>query len=771
MQTLREPTPCPTRSPGPNGAAAAHPGLLRVAVVGCGAVVQQFHLPVLAGHPEVQLAALVDRDEARVRQLARGYAVPAVGTDHTALDPSQVDAVLVATPPTHHAPCALALMRRGLHVLVEKPLAVTADEAEEMVRVSDETGAVLAVGLYRRLLPVTRLLRALVQDETWGQPLRVDVEWGGMTASSSATLGLLRKDQAGGGVLLDLGPHVLDQLLAVFPGPAEVLEYQDDSLGGVEADCEARLRLAHRRQPVDTRVALSRVRNLRGTVRIECERARLEVPINERYQVRIEPAGNSRAGGGGRPGGVVELQARWQGRPETAWYEAFRAEVDDWLAAIRERREPELSGRSALASLRLIDACYRSTRHVRPPWVGESLTGPAQSGGGGSGRRVLITGASGFIGTRVAEVLCLREGWQVRGLVHRPAGAARLSRLPVEMVQGDLRSPADVRRVVAGCDAVVHCAVGTEYGNRRALRAVTVGGTESLLAAAREAGVSRFVHLSSISIHDPTWPGPIDEATPVSPALGDVYGRTKAEAERAVLAAARRGLTAVVLRPGCVYGPHGFTFVVNPLRALAEGRLVLEGSADTPANTVYVDNLVAAIVRALDAPAEAARGEVFTVSDGDGCTWGDYYGEFARRLGVSVRVAPAAPPRRVPGPNPLRWLMAWARAFKDLALSAECKALLKKALNTDPPGRLPRGLLERFPGAERWLRRRLGMDRPEVYLRPEPAGPGGPVRVTPRLGCVCIDKARNLLGYQPPVSREQALELTWEWVRHARIVS
>src|SRR5262249_38876597 len=155
------------------------------------------------------------------------------------------------------------------------------------------------------------------------------------------------------------------------------------------------------------------------------------------------------------------------------------------------------------------------------------------------------------------------------------------------------------------------------------------------------------------------------------------------------------GLPAVVLRPGCVYGPCGFTFVVNPLRALAQGRLVLEDSADTPANTIYVDNLVEAVLRSLDAPAEVARGEVFTVSDGDGCTWGDYYGEFARRLSVTVRTAPAAALPPVPGPNPLRWLMAWARALKDLALSAECKALLKRALNTDPPGRLPRGLLER----------------------------------------------------------------------------
>jgi predicted dehydrogenase/nucleoside-diphosphate-sugar epimerase len=736
------------------------PGLTpRLAVVGCGAIAQEFHLPVLAGHEGLRLAALVDRDEARARELARGYEVPTVLADAAALHPDQVDAVLVATPPSHHAPCAIELMRRGLHVLVEKPMAVGAAEAEAMVRTADEAGVVLAVGLYRRLLPVTRLLRTLIQEETWGRPLRADVEWGGMTGYASATLGLLRKELAGGGVLLDLGSHIFDTLLALFPGPAEVLDYQDDSLGGIEADCEARLRLSHQGRPVEARVACSRVRNLRGTIRVECERALLEVALNERYQVRVHPA----------DGGAVEVQARWRGEPETAWFEAFRAEIDEWLAAIRESRESELSGRSTLPTVRLIEDCYRAARRLSLPWVEESLSQPAAAKNG-RGRRVLITGASGFIGTRVAEVLSLRDGWQVRGLVHRPAGAARLARLPVELVQGDLRRPADLERAVAGCDAVVHCAVGTEYGNAHALRAVTVGGTESLVDAAGRAGVSRFVHLSSIGIHDPAWSGPIDEATPVAPARGDVYGRTKARAERAVLRAASRGLSAVVLRPGCVYGPHGFTFVINPLRALAEGRLVLEGSADTPANTVYVDNLVEAIVRALDAPAEMARGSVFTISDGDDCTWGAYYGEFARRLGVPLPTAPAAPPPPGRRPNPFRWLLAWGRAFAEIAGSAEGKALLKKALNTDPPGRLPRWLLERFPGLERWLRRRLKMDRPVVYQRPAPAGPGDLVRVTPRQGHIRIDTARKVLGYEPPVPRERALELTWEWARHARIV-
>jgi predicted dehydrogenase len=76
-------------------------------------------------------------------------------------------------------------MRRRISVFVANPMAVTADEAEEMVRVADEGGLVLAVGLYRRLLPLTQILRSLMQAETWGKPRSECPEWGGMSGYAS----------------------------------------------------------------------------------------------------------------------------------------------------------------------------------------------------------------------------------------------------------------------------------------------------------------------------------------------------------------------------------------------------------------------------------------------------------------------------------------------------------------------------------------------------------------------------------------------------------
>src|SRR5207248_2297242 len=129
-----------------------------------------------------------------------------------------------------------------------------------------------------------------------------------------ATLGNMRKQTAGGGVLIDYGSHTLDRLLALFDGPGEVTDYRDnDRGGGVESDCEVRLRLTHKGRRVEGRVELSRTRNLRNSYRVRCERGVLELPSGERCAVRVIPDGaDATDPATGEPRGY-ELRATWDG--------------------------------------------------------------------------------------------------------------------------------------------------------------------------------------------------------------------------------------------------------------------------------------------------------------------------------------------------------------------------------------------------------------------------------------------------------------------------
>src|SRR5579883_551856 len=362
-------TPAPVRPPAGQK--------VRVAIVGCGAATRELHMPVLSGHEGVEVTALVDRDLARARALARDYRVGTVLGDAAALTRALADAVIVCTPPAHHAPGAVDLAGRGFHVLVEKPLGTTFEEAEEAVRAADEAGVALSVSVFRRLLPATRLMRGLIDSELLGRPLSFDAEEGEVYNWPTATLGNMRKETAGGGVLIDFGSHTFDRLLAFFDGPGEVLDYRDNNLGGgVESDCEVRVRLAHAGRPVEGRVELSRTRTLRNSFRVRCERGVLELASNERFRVRVIPDGgpvtDPLTGG---PRGY-ELSAGWAGQGEDPWYEAFRAQADDWLTAIRTGTRPALAGATVLPALKLITDCYaRPPRRLPEPGVDEGLAG------------------------------------------------------------------------------------------------------------------------------------------------------------------------------------------------------------------------------------------------------------------------------------------------------------------------------------------------------------------------------------------------------------
>src|SRR3954470_21231111 len=126
---------------------------------------------------------------------------------------------------------------------------------------------------------------------------------------------------------------------------------------------------------------------------------------------------------------------------------------------------------------------------------------------------VLVTGATGFIGGRLAERLIVEHGARVRALVRTFGRAARLARFPIELAQGDLTDAASVDRAVAGCDYVFHCAYGSD-GQDDSRRVVNAQGTRNVLEAALKHHVKRVVHTSTVTVYGNTPDGPLDESAP-----------------------------------------------------------------------------------------------------------------------------------------------------------------------------------------------------------------------------------------------------------------
>jgi hypothetical protein len=268
-----------------------------------------------------------------------------------------------------------------------------------------------------------------------------------------------------------------------------------------------------------------------------------------------------------------------------------------------------------------------------------------------------------------------------------------------------------------------------------------------------------------MAVHGNRVPARLDETVPLEPGHGADYGRAKYLAEEAVNEAASRGLRAISLRPARIYGPFSRTFIVRPLAALREDRLVLAGDAETPSNMVYVDNVVEAILRALGAP-DSALGEAYLISEPDQLSWRAFYEFFAEGTRSHVRVT--GRPESGAGVQP-GLVGRWTAGMREIAFSPEVRGLAKRVLWTDPIGTWPRRWWERSPALQKRVQRALHIDAAVTYReQPAPAPDVVEFQIDPTL--VVFEKAAAGFGYAGVVPRDEAMRLTREWARAARLI-
>jgi nucleoside-diphosphate-sugar epimerase len=322
--------------------------------------------------------------------------------------------------------------------------------------------------------------------------------------------------------------------------------------------------------------------------------------------------------------------------------------------------------------------------------------------------KVALTGGSGYTGGHLLQALRAR-GDSVAALVRPSSLTSALEGSGARLVPGDLGDTAALAQLVDGADAVLHvAAVYRTAGHRDSYyREVNVLGTGRLLEAARRAGVKRFVHTSTVGVLGHVEHPPADETAALAP--GDVYQRTKAEAETLALDFGRRhGLPVTVVRPGAIYGP-GETRLLKLFRAIAHGRYAIVGSGRPFYHPVYIDDLVDGFLLALSA--ERAVGETFIVAGPRYVSQRELAELIARHTGGRVL------PFRIP---------AWPLQMAGALVEAVCVPL-----GVEPP-----------------LHRR----RIEFWVKSR---------------AFSIDKARRLLGYAPRVDLDEGIARTVAAYREA----
>ena len=251
------------------------------------------------------------------------------------------------------------------------------------------------------------------------------------------------------------------------------------------------------------------------------------------------------------------------------------------------------------------------------------------------GQTVLVTGATGFIGSHLALRLA-GQGASVRGMARSAAKGIWLSERGVEIVEGDLIDSDSLRRAARGCSVVFSVAGWT--GQPRTYDApwqVNVDGTRALVEAAIEAGARRVVHTSSIAAYGPVAEGVVDETWPLR--ATDAYGASKARSESVVFGCGDR-IEPVVIRPAQIYGPRGGTWTRGFFKAVRRGLPLLIDGGHGAFHPCYIDNLVDAYLLAAVLP--EAAGQAFTIFD-QATTWRDFVGYYARMVGRPARSVPA----------------------------------------------------------------------------------------------------------------------------------
>jgi nucleoside-diphosphate-sugar epimerase len=313
-------------------------------------------------------------------------------------------------------------------------------------------------------------------------------------------------------------------------------------------------------------------------------------------------------------------------------------------------------------------------------------------------RSVFITGAAGFIGATLAERY-RSLGAEVRGVDIVGDGAA--------IVAGDVSTDGDWQSHAAGCDLVIHTAALVNNSSpKQRFWEVNVLSARKALDAAVAGGASRFVQLSSVrAFSDVDFPDGVDERHPIR-TDGHQYVDTKIAGEQVVLQAHAAGeVDVTVIRPGDVYGPGSKPWTLWPVFGMPNGFFFVPDDGAGIFSPVYVDNLVDGIVAAAGSP--AGSGQVFTISDGIGVTNTEFFGHFARMLGIELPYKP----------------------------TAELRALFDT------------------------------MAADDVAAGREPGLNGETVDYFARTGTYSIAKARSVLGYEPAIGLDEGMARTEAWLR------
>ncbi|RMH65335.1 MAG: gfo/Idh/MocA family oxidoreductase [Calditrichaeota bacterium] len=329
---------------------------IKVAVVGAGKIAQVAHLPILSRRDDVELCAVCDVDQGKAKAITEKFNIPNwYFVVDEMLDRERPDAVHICTPSVYHYPMASLALSKGVHVLVEKPLAFTTDEARRLYQLAEKKNRLLVTSLYNRYRTEVTMLRRFIESGELGEIFYIKAGWLRRWEKDMVHTWYSDKKSSGGGVMMDIGIQLMDVALFVTSMPKikkvrmhayrlnENIDVEDAALAILEAENGMTLTIeCSWKMFLEKDTVYTHIFGRKGSAKLNPLRVHKELH-----------------------GSLVNVSPVIQQKTRDLFRQAYERQIDSFITGIKTGEKSNTSTEDVLEMIRLIDALYQSAAEGR----------------------------------------------------------------------------------------------------------------------------------------------------------------------------------------------------------------------------------------------------------------------------------------------------------------------------------------------------------------------------------------------------------------------
>ena len=601
---------------------------LRVGIVGCGSIFH-YHYNFIKTYTNADVVAIADRDEEALRKASTLYGLKNTYTElEEMIRKENTNVIHITTPPQTHASLAETAMLLKNHVFVEKPVALNYQEAFRLFEVAKKNEVRLCVDHNHLFDPWMLKARNVLNKLNKSDVIYVESYYG-INVNIPEIMNYRGINEISwifdlpGGLFHDFITHPL-YLLLEYTGKPLRIRTMSRSCGALFQDLSDELHVMVDGENAIGKMTISfNARPFQHFLKIYHKKMIVNIDFNNMTTV-ILPLSKL-------PGAATKITSNLSVAKQLTTqvvsnvlkfvtgklkpYSGMKKIIHSFYDSIMQSVELPISPDQALAVIQVSDELWKNIEKIHPVFENVSPLSTQKANHKG---KVLITGASGFLGKRLTETLT-EKGYAVRVLIRKLSKIDLFKRLGVDIHYGDIRDEIILKKAINGMDYVVHAAAAQE-GDWDTFDQTTIKGTANVFKFAKALDVKRMIYISSMSIYQISG---LKSSSIISedakfeedPQARGFYSWSKVEAEKIIRQAisSKVGVQAVILRPATIYGPEGPVFTPLIGVSLFDKIFVVLGKASMKLPLVYIDNLIDSIIIAIEK--EGVDGEVFNIID------------------------------------------------------------------------------------------------------------------------------------------------------------